>query len=91
MAVYVPQIIDNLTSTSTQDGLSANQGRVLKNEHGNLNELYTQNKSSLVAAINEVRSGRRFRRNKRRRNLAQNPWGFCAFVWEGHLWTKKKQ
>lgn len=55
MAVYVPQIIDNLTSTSTKDGLSANQGRVLKNEHGDLTELYTQSKDSLVAAINEVK------------------------------------
>lgn len=55
MAVYVPQIIDNLTSTSTKDGLSANQGRVLKNEHGQLDELYTQNKDTLVAAINEVK------------------------------------
>lgn len=55
MAVYVPQIIDNLTSTSTRDGLSANQGRVLKNEHGDLTELYTQSKDTLVAAINEVR------------------------------------
>ena len=56
MAVYVPQIIDNLTSTSTKDGLSANQGRVLKNEHGQLEELYTQNKDTLVAAINEVKA-----------------------------------
>lgn len=55
MAVYVPQIIDNLTSTSTKDGLSANQGRVLKNEHGDLTELYTQSKDTLVAAINEVK------------------------------------
>ena len=55
MAVYVPQIIDNLTSTSTKDGLSANQGRVLKNEHGDLTELYTQNKDTLVDAINEVK------------------------------------
>lgn len=55
MAVYIPQIIDNLTSTSTKDGLSANQGRVLKNEHGDLTELYTQSKDTLVAAINEVK------------------------------------
>lgn len=55
MAIYVPQIIDNLTSESTKDGLSANQGRILKNEHGELNELYTQNKDTLVAAINEVK------------------------------------
>lgn len=55
MAVYVPQIIDNLTSTSTKDGLSANQGRVLKNEHGDLTELYTQSKDTLVDAINEIK------------------------------------
>lgn len=55
MAVYVPQIIDNLTSTSTKDGLSANQGRILKNEHGDLTELYTQSKDTLVDAINEVK------------------------------------
>ncbi len=55
MAIYVPQIIDNLTSTSTKDGLSANQGRVLKNEHGDLTELYTQSKDTLVAAINEIK------------------------------------
>ena len=55
MAVYVPQIIDNLTSTSIKDGLSANQGRVLKNEHGDLTELYTQSKDTLVDAINEVK------------------------------------
>lgn len=55
MAVYIPQIIDNLTSTSIKDGLSANQGRVLKNEHGDLTELYTQSKDTLVAAINEVK------------------------------------
>ena len=55
MAVYIPQIIDNLTSTSTKDGLSANQGRVLKNEHGDLTELYTQSKDTLVDAINEVK------------------------------------
>lgn len=55
MAVYVPQIIDNLTSTSTKDGLSANQGRVLKNEHGDLTKLYTRSKDTLVDAINEVK------------------------------------
>ena len=55
MAIYVPNIIDNLTSTSTKDGLSANQGRVLKEQQGNLNELYTDNKGSLVEAINEIK------------------------------------
>lgn len=56
MAVYVPQIIDNLNSTSTKDGLSANQGRVLKNQQGQLTDLNTKQKGSLVAAINELKT-----------------------------------
>ena len=56
MAVYVPQIIDNLTSTSTVDGLSANQGRVLKENQGDLNYLMTLAKTSLVDAINELKN-----------------------------------
>ena len=48
MAIYIPQIIDNLLSESTKDGLSANQGRVLKNEHGNLNDLMTQEGATFV-------------------------------------------
>lgn len=55
MAVYVPQIIDNLVSTSKLDGLSANQGRVLKEEQGELEELYTVDKDNLVGAINELK------------------------------------
>lgn len=55
MAVYVPQIIDNLVSTSKLDGLSANQGRVLKEEQGKLEELYTVDKDSLVGAVNELK------------------------------------
>ncbi len=55
MAVYVPQIIDNLTSTSTVDGLSANQGRILKEQQGDLEDLSTLAKSSLVDAINELK------------------------------------
>ena len=55
MAIYVPNIIDNLTSTSTKDGLYANQGRVLKEQQGDLTELYTGNKGSLVGAINEIK------------------------------------
>lgn len=56
MAVYVPQIIDNLNSTSTVDGLSANQGRVLKENQGDLNDLMTLAKTSLVDAINELKN-----------------------------------
>lgn len=55
MAVYVPQIVDNLNSTSTKDGLSANQGRVLRNQQGKLEDLNTTAKGNLVAAINEVK------------------------------------
>lgn len=55
MAVYVPQIIDNLVSTSKLDGLSANQGRILKEEQGELEELYTVDKENLVRAINELK------------------------------------
>jgi hypothetical protein len=54
MAIYVPQIIDNLNSTSTVDGLSANQGRVLNNQQGELTNLSTSDKNSLVNAINEL-------------------------------------
>lgn len=56
MAVYVPQIIDNLQSTSSVDGLSANQGRVLKEEQGSLSDLTTSAKNSLVAAVNEIKT-----------------------------------
>ncbi len=55
MAVYVPQIIDNLVSTSKLDGLSANQGRILKEEQGELEELYTVDKENLVGSINELK------------------------------------
>lgn len=55
MAIYVPQIIDNLQSTSKVDGLSANQGRILKEEHGVLGDLSTIAKENLVAAINEIK------------------------------------
>lgn len=56
MAVYIPQIIDNLVSTSKMDGLSANQGRVLKQEQGNLIDLVTIDKETLVGAINELKA-----------------------------------
>jgi hypothetical protein len=56
MAVYIPQIIDNLLSTSKMDGLSANQGRVLKAEQGDLLDLVTIDKDTLVGAINELKA-----------------------------------
>ena len=45
---------DLLTSTSRINGLSANQGRVLNNLIGDLSNLNTSEKSSLVNAINEL-------------------------------------
>ncbi len=56
-------VIDNLNSSSSVDALSANQGRVLnnsltqlKNSVGNLINLTTQDKTSIVNAINELAS-----------------------------------
>lgn len=50
-----PLIINNLESTSTVDGLSANMGRVLNSYIGLLTELETENKDSAVVAINELK------------------------------------
>ena len=54
-------VIDNLNSSSSVDALSANQGRVLnnnltqfKNSVGSLINLTTQDKTSIVNAINEL-------------------------------------
>lgn len=49
--------VDNLTSTSTVSSLSANQGKVLKDQIGNLTSLTTTEKTNLVGAINEVAAG----------------------------------
>lgn len=68
--VDVDDIIDNLTTTSTNKPLSANQGKVLKdqvdansstcisnsNDIGTLSNLTTTVKTDLVSAINEVKS-----------------------------------
>lgn len=47
-------IVDNLTTSSSTSALSANQGRLLKDIIGNLNNLNTTDKSSIVNAINDV-------------------------------------
>ena len=56
-AVMNEQIVNNLTSTSTANALSANQGRVLKGLIGDLTNLTTTDKTNLVAAINEAAAG----------------------------------
>ena len=45
---------DLLTSTSKINGLSANQGRVINEQIGNLSNLNTNEKTSIVNAINEL-------------------------------------
>ncbi len=55
MAIYVPQIINTLTSTSVVDGLAANQGRVLNEQIGTLANLETEAKEDTVVAINELK------------------------------------
>lgn len=50
----VPPVLDSWISYRTDAILAANQGRLLKTEIGNLSELTTTAKDSLVGAINEV-------------------------------------
>lgn len=53
--VMSKSIIDNLTSTTTNQPLSANQGKVLNDKiGGDLSNLTTTDKTSLINAINEV-------------------------------------
>lgn len=47
-------VTDNLTSTSSTRPLSAKQGKVLNERIGNLTTLTTTDKTSAVAAINEI-------------------------------------
>lgn len=50
-----PEVIDSLTSTSTTSALSANQGKALNDKiGGDLSNLTTTDKTSLINAINEV-------------------------------------
>ena len=51
--VNTTDVVDNLTSTDIDKPLSANQGKVLKDEIGDLNDLTTTNQNDLVSAINE--------------------------------------
>lgn len=50
-------VINNLTSTSASVPLSANQGKVLADRIGDLSTLTTTDKTSAVAAINEIAAG----------------------------------
>ena len=50
-------VIDTLVSTATARPLSANQGRVLKSQIGDLTALDTTVQTDLVSAINEVAAG----------------------------------
>lgn len=55
--LLINSIDDWLTSTNTKHALSANQGKVLNDKiGGNLSSLTTTDKTSLIAAINELAS-----------------------------------
>lgn len=47
-------VIDNLITSSADEALSANQGKVLKTQIGDLSTLDTTAQSDLVSAINEI-------------------------------------
>ena len=47
-------VIDSLTSETTNKPLSANQGKVLNDTIGDLDNLTTTTKTNVVAAINEL-------------------------------------
>ena len=48
------QVIDTLTSSSTTSALSANMGRELKSQLGDLSTLQTTDQSDIVGAVNEL-------------------------------------
>lgn len=54
---YISAPVNSLTSTSTTAPLSANQGKVLNDKIGDLSTLTTTDKTSTVAAINEIAAG----------------------------------
>lgn len=54
---YISAPINTLNSTSTTAALSANQGKVLAGRIGDLSTLTTTDKTSAVAAINEIAAG----------------------------------
>lgn len=51
---YIPPVLDSYVSYRTDAILAANQGRLLKNDIGDLSELITDDKQNLVDAINEI-------------------------------------
>lgn len=53
---YIPPVIDSYVSYRTDAILAANQGRILNSEIGTLSSLTTEEKSSIVEAINEIYS-----------------------------------
>ena len=54
--VVISMIVDALNSNSSKKVLSANQGKVLNDKIGDLSSLTTTDKTSIVAAINELAS-----------------------------------
>jgi hypothetical protein len=52
--VFMPEVIDSLTSYRIDAILAANQGRLLKQDVGQLEELTTEENASIVEAINEI-------------------------------------
>lgn len=52
--VFLPEVVNSLTSYRTDAILAANQGRLLKNDIGDLSELTTDTQNSIVDAINEI-------------------------------------
>ena len=57
IALKRADVINSLTDTSTNKPLSANQGKVLKDQIGSLTDLDTTDKTNLVNAINEIAAG----------------------------------
>lgn len=51
---YIPPVLDSYVSYRTDAILAANRGRLLKIDIGDLSELITDDKQSLVDAINEI-------------------------------------
>ena len=51
---YIPPVLDSYVSYRTDAILAANRGHLLKIDIGDLSELITDDKQSLVDAINEI-------------------------------------
>lgn len=52
--VFMPEVVDSLTSHRTDAILAARQGQLLKSDIGDLTELTTDTQVSIVEAINEI-------------------------------------